>query len=336
MTILHQTSVLLPAENGPSRRVWLNALLNPPEDASPASAAFDTLSPPPRASGISQKIAKSTYNFPSLLSGFLSFVPPAPAPVASTPSAAPALAPALAIPAVVASSPISGRHGANAFYNNYHIPPYYYYDSYYHLSWYAPPARDVLFVQPLQRDAHEAIEIEMKHQTIPPTPTSTTSSIEIEILDISASDSTDLEESIATATTYPSKACNICHATYSSGNWYKHKDQKTGGYMCKSCYVCLNRRLKTMKKSGPVDIHAAISSVLESKRNRSMSSTSAANRRALSGIKRNEGKVCARCGSSKSSGDWYRDHGNLEQDDGLVNCQRCYQRMKKLKRVQVN
>ena len=344
MTIL---TLPLPAKNStsqPSHRAWLKDLLNPPEDsgsANPIVAANDTLSPSPQSSGIPQNIAKSTNSFPSLLSGFLSFVPPAPP--AYTP---PAPAPAVSAPVEVAPSSISERHGANSYYS-YYIPPnyYYHYNSYYQYSWYVPTARDIHYVQPLRTsDAHEAIEIEMEHdQTIPPTPTSNTSSmaaIEIEepfILDTPTSDSTDPESSLAatpatTTNTNPLKSCSICHATYSSGNWYKHKDHNTGGYMCKSCYVCLNRRLKTMKKAGPVDMHAAISSVLESKSKRSISLTSAAHRRAVLGIKRNEGKICVLCGANRSSGDWYRDHGNLEQN-GRVNCQRCYQRMKKLRRV---
>ena len=128
------------------------------------------------------------------------------------------------------------------------------------------------------------------------------------------------------------KTCSICLSEYSSGNWYRHKDIDCPGYICKSCYVCVNRRMKIQKSTlQKIDIPAAISSVLESRGKRKPRSSCLSMQH--QNEKKQNRKECCECFSKSSSGDWYRDHSveGLGLGLGLLNCQRCYQRKKKLR-----
>lgn len=65
------------------------------------------------------------------------------------------------------------------------------------------------------------------------------------------------------------------------GNWYKDKN-RVGCYMCKSCYVCFNRK---KLKDGTVTI-------LSTRKRRDAYSRDSSNR------------VCLSCFADQSSGDW--------------------------------
>ncbi|KAJ3359935.1 hypothetical protein HDU91_004765 [Kappamyces sp. JEL0680] len=89
------------------------------------------------------------------------------------------------------------------------------------------------------------------------------------------------------------RTCATCQAQYSSGNWYasgadvRYKDKsRPGQYMCKSCYVCLNRKRGGVAKSG-ADGHAPV-------------------RQRRRPVVREEfhDRVCIGCASNHSSGDW--------------------------------
>ena len=98
----------------------------------------------------------------------------------------------------------------------------------------------------------------------------------------------------------PSRHCATCLANYSSANWYKDKLRSPGHFMCKSCYVCLNRK-KTKSLVPTV-------------------------RRRRKPLIRDSKRWCENCDSRQSSGDWYRG------SNGFV-CQKCYQRKNRLKKI---
>ena len=80
--------------------------------------------------------------------------------------------------------------------------------------------------------------------------------------------------------------------------------------MCKSCYVCFNRKKKGLKQL-PLTLKI---------------------RQRRKPVYREESnfRTCVGCQSGHSSGDWYRD----QKDPSSFNCQKCYQRKNrdKLKR----
>ncbi|KAJ3342698.1 hypothetical protein HDU91_000500, partial [Kappamyces sp. JEL0680] len=105
--------------------------------------------------------------------------------------------------------------------------------------------------------------------------------------------------------------CGTCLAEYSSGNWYRDK-LRPGQYMCKSCYVCRNRKLK---KTAPdaVILDAEV----------------ARRKKVPGGLKKDiPSRICSTCAATHSSGDWYR---NPDQPFGF-NCQKCYQRRQRASR----
>ena len=143
------------------------------------------------------------------------------------------------------------------------------------------------------------------------------------------------------------RVCGTCHADYSSGNWYKDK-VKVGEYMCKSCYVCMKRRLQTVASSNTLNYNVNTTSSSSSSRTTTKNTPLlflmyetcpdgvAANQvqQQQQPHKKRSRKVktmrrCCDCLVDHSSGDWYRD--NI--DPTLFNCQRCYQRKKRARRI---
>ena len=117
------------------------------------------------------------------------------------------------------------------------------------------------------------------------------------------------------------RTCASCFADYSSGNWYKDKE-RPGCYMCKSCYVCLNRK-KRKSISGPnADTPYASPPLQTSPTSPQNAMLQIRQRRKPSNREELQNRVCASCTSNHSSGDWYRD----QSGPNMFNCQKCYQR----------
>ena len=154
--------------------------------------------------------------------------------------------------------------------------------------------------------------------------------------------------SLSSPTTHSSpfkpRTCSSCFADYSSGNWYKDKEQE-GEYLCKSCYVCLQRKKRKLEKTKEVergsdflDISTYRVAMFQVRQRRRRQNTIIRKEMSiLDGVRR-----CVQCHSSHSSGDWYRDKSGKsgscvgdgskkDMGDVFYNCQKCYQRLNREK-----
>lgn len=138
-----------------------------------------------------------------------------------------------------------------------------------------------------------------------------------------------LNQSASTSSSTPissERICSSCCAVYSSGNWYKNKE-KPGAYICKSCYVCLNRQKRNsiIKSMNAAPDPYMTTNFTTPSPMRKRHASHAAHTTINSHI--STMRVCAGCQSPASSGDWYKSHNTA----GGYLCQKCYQRNKRAK-----